>query len=163
MSFTLLRYDLRKHGNERKNMECEITPLKCKQSVLGSTKLNICIIGGFIILLLLFAYYIYRFITQVNKRFYSLEDIMSKVVEKTNHLQHMIQSFPVSQPIISPQSPPPQSPPPSQRPPVVIMPNQAQQSMNLDKELAEELKELDTKATKEVEEDLPEGRIEEEK
>lgn len=134
-----------------------------KQKYCGN-KLNLCIIGGLIVLILLLAFYVYRFITQINKRFQSLEDIMAKVVEKTNHLQHLLQLPPQPpqplQPLQPTQPPqPPQQKPLPQRPPVVIMPNQTQQTMNLDKELAEELKELDVKSK---EDELPEGRIDEE-
>lgn len=107
------------------------------------------VVGVSMMLLLGVVYYMHRQMRTVSQRFTATEDVLTKVVEKTNQLQHLIQSgcmIGVQQPphpaaVVFQQAPQPQphqpvvqsQPQPPTPPPV-----------NLDKELAEELKELET-------------------
>lgn len=124
------------------------------------------IMGVSLLLLMAALYYLYRHIRGVSQRFQALEDVMTKVVEKTNQLQHLIQSGcmignAMPQPAVyqSPHPHPPQSHPQTQpppQPPAAVVP-----PVNLDKELAEELKELETTTSSPPEATDKEGRVDE--
>jgi hypothetical protein len=114
--------------------------------------------GVSVMLLMGVFYYIHRHMKAVSQRFNATEDVLTKVVEKTNQLQHLIQSgcmigMPPQHPaaVVFQQSAPSQAavPPVPQAPPV-----------NLDKELAEELKELESAPAAATE---TEGRVDDAK
>jgi hypothetical protein len=50
------------------------------------------VMGSIGIMVIVFAYLAYRFLRTINQRLHSLEEILAKVIEKNNHLQHMIQA-----------------------------------------------------------------------
>lgn len=101
-----------------------------------SGKWSYLIAGVCVLLLVVSLYFFYRHVSSVNKRFQSLEDLLSKVIDKTNQLQHVIQNgYAVPQQRMEQSSP-------SQHVAVAPPP-----PINLDKELAEELKELDSSSS----------------
>jgi hypothetical protein len=108
-----------------------------------STKWGSVVMGCVVFAVLILLYFIYRYMKSVNKRFQSLEEIMGKVIEKNNQMQHLIQTtmrYPAYPQNV--QIPPPTVSVPSvQAPPSVPVPVVA--PPNLDKEIMEELKELD--------------------
>jgi len=134
-----------------------------------------------LLLLVVVLFFVYRYIKNINKRFSSIEEILGKVIEKNNQMQHLIQSsmrypqVPVAMSSSQSQSLPTQCPmvvhPP--QPPVVVAPPPP----NLDREIMEELLELDSppppppstpvkkaepKKKVVVEEEIVEGRVDEE-
>jgi len=138
-----------------------------------------------LLLLVVVLFFVYRYIKNINKRFSSIEEILGKVIEKNNQMQHLIQSsmrYPQVPVAMSShqqsQSLPPQCPmvvhPP--QPPVAVAPPPP----NLDREIMEELLELDSppppppstsstpvkkaepKKKVVVEEEIVEGRVDEE-
>ena len=117
-------------------------------------KWSFVIMGVAVLLMAVSFYFLYRHISSVNKRFHSLEDLLSKVIDKTNQLQHVIQSgYAIPAPVPHQASVRADSP--------VMTPQQtAPPPINLDKELAEELKELDS-STKTSSTDK-EGRVDDE-
>ena len=149
------------------------------------TKNNLMVLGVGCFVILAVLYFVYRFVKNMNKRINSMEEILGRLIEKTNQLQHFIQQQP---PIVrQTQAPPVQIPPPAcpveKSPPtsVPVSPVQApaptqtaarvnpprrpsppvvQQPavVNLDEELQDELNELQPVKK---EDDVLEGRVDE--
>lgn len=113
---------------------------------------TIMITVGLIVLFLSLSYFLYRFINHTNKRFKSIEQAFHNL---NNREQVMRQPQPPPPPqFFMHQEPVYISPPPPQPQPVVV------DSKLLDKELTEELKELNSVV--QTEQKQPEGRVEEE-
>jgi len=108
-----------------------------------STKWGSVVMGCVVFTVLILLYFIYRYMKTVNKRFQSLEEIMGKVIEKNNQMQHLIQTT-MRYPPVYPQNVqiPPTVPAAAQAPPIVPVPVPVVAPPNLDKEIMEELKEL---------------------
>lgn len=133
---------------------CQIVPSK-PETKKPNWQL-ICIIVGGLLLVLLLCYFFYRYILHTNKKFKVLEQAIHSLSEKTKQ-QNMVVPPPQLfmqqvQPPIVPMPPPPtpikqQFIQPPQQPQVVVVDTKV-----LDKELSEELKELDTSTE-------PEGRV----
>jgi len=109
-----------------------------------STKWGSVVMGCVVFTVLILLYFIYRYMKTVNKRFQSLEEIMGKVIEKNNQMQHLIQTT-MRYPPVYPQNvqiPPTVPAAAAQAPPIVPVPVPVVAPPNLDKEIMEELKEL---------------------
>ena len=112
-------------------------------------KWNTIMVGGLGMMFIIIVFLGYRFLRTINQRLHSLEEILAKVIEKNNHLQHMIQASATTRYIPSPME---TSPPmvvsvqsqsvPVPVPPKVPVPVSASSSVNLDREILEELQEL---------------------
>ena len=106
------------------------------------------VMGSIGIMVIVFAYLAYRFLRTINQRLHSLEEILAKVIEKNNHLQHMIQASATTRFGYPPQAEIPhvQSSTtttttngacPMRQPAACV-------SISLDREILEELKELES-------------------
>jgi hypothetical protein len=129
---------------------------------------NILIMVGLTVLFLFLCYFFYKFVSHTNKRFKMVETAINQMNDKLkeksvlpgNPFQHLFAQAPPIPPI-PPQGPPVHAPihpvpvkatppPPPPQAEVVV------DSRVLDKELTEELKELDASVEKH---DEPEGRV----
>jgi len=140
-------------------------------------KWNSIVLGGIGMMFIIIVFLAYRFLRTINQRLHSLEEILAKVIEKNNHLQHMIQASATTRYIPSPMESPPmvvsmQSQSSGSVPvPVPIsvsvqapVPVPVQASVNLDREILEELQELQAPVKPSVPvpiNEISEGRIEE--
>lgn len=140
---------------------CQIVP---HQSVVTKNWQTILIIGGVIVLFILIVYFFYKYVHHTNKKFKHLEQVLSNLQEKNRSPPQPIQQPPPLQPAQVFMPPPMMAPIPQPLPvqpavvPAPIPQPQVIDSKVLDKELSEELKELNV--TPESHEE--EGRIEEE-
>lgn len=108
---------------------------------------------GLVVVVLLFAYFLYRFVAQTNNKLKAVEQAIHTLNDRTRQQQQQppLQPAPAvfarHHEAFAPMQPPPVrvAPPPAPAPPVVI------DAKTLDKELTEELKELSV--------EVPEGRV----
>lgn len=133
---------------------CQIVPTATCNSKMSWQ--NILIITGLIVLFLLLCYFFYKFVSHTNKRFKCVEQALNQMNDRIRQPQpievmrnHFMQQTHPQPPISAPV------PRPS-----VVTPQQVAvvDSKVLDKELMEELKELDESVLKPKEEE-PEGRV----
>lgn len=136
----------------------ELSTCSTNSAPLFHLKWPIIIVGVLTLSFVIGIFLSYRYIKAINARFAKLEEILGKVIEKNNQIQHVLQSAAtVSQPppaVIfahppTPPPPPPSSPQSQSPPPVMAVP-----PVNLDKEIENELKELAEKTEEK------EGRVE---
>lgn len=119
----------------------------CMIKTVGQTPIigyGVLMKWGILVLFLVVMFFVYRYIKNINKRFASIEEILGKVIEKNNQIQHLIQStmrYPQSQPVSMSSSPPP---PPCHVASPPVAPQSIPSPPNLDREIMEELMELDT-------------------
>lgn len=133
----------------------ELSTCSTNSAPLLPLKWPIIIVGVLTLCFVIGIFLSYRYIKAINARFAKLEEILGKVIEKNNQIQHVLQSAAASQPpaVIfahqSTQTPPP-PPPPS---PQASSPSPP--PVNLDQEIENELKEL-----AEAKKEEKEGRVE---
>jgi len=120
-----------------------VIPQRSKFAMMlpSENKWNFVLIGSMTILFLIAMYFMYRFIKNTNKRFASMEDILSKVIERNNQIQNVLhgavaQPSPVhaQRPVARAVAPTISSPPPT--------------PVNLDREIEAELNELTNPTTR---------------
>lgn len=148
------------------------------------TKNNLMVLGVGCLVILAILYFVYRFVKNTNHRISCISETLGKLIDKTNHLQHMISqpSVPHMRPSQVPAPVPPAACPVEKTPAVSVPPStqipvpssrvqnatpprsptSAAPVINLDDELQDELNELQQPTLKkEKEEDVIEGRIDE--
>jgi hypothetical protein len=123
--------------------------------VLGENSLKwpIILVGIIVLCIMIGVYIAYRYIKDINCRFSKLEEILGRLIEKNNQIQHALQApqnimyasvpIPPPQPTVVQQSQPTiiQQPQPTVPSSPVI--SQSQPAVNLDQEIEKELKELE--------------------
>lgn len=141
---------------------CQIVPSNTQIINKSTGWQKIMIITALVLLFIILLYFLFKFISHTNKRFKMVEQAINQMNERIR-TQPPVETKP--SPSFPPhmfmmrQAPSPQQPVQQQQPPVVVAQQQSTPIVDtkvLDKELSEELSELDASVVKN---DEPEGRV----
>jgi hypothetical protein len=146
---------------------CQIIP--GNTSLTGKTKWqNILIMVGLTVLFLILSYFFYKFVSHTNKRFKMVETAINQmndrlkerpVVAEAQNPPYPFQHLFMQQAPMPQQQQPQVMQVPRAAPPTVSQPVEVVDARVLDKELSEELKELNVMAAPSDKQEEPEGRV----